>query len=121
MGWRSSVVVAAALPLSILLTLAGMNVIGLGIHQMSIIGLIIALGLLIDNAIIIVDEISRKLNAGQSTEDSIRSSIQHLGLPLLGSTLTTVLAFAPLALMPGPVGDFSRAMALTVILAPCLE
>jgi len=117
MGWRSSVVVAAALPLSVLMTLAGMNIVGLGIHQMSIIGLIIALGLLIDNAIIIVDEITRKLHAGKKTEQAISESIGHLGLPLLGSTLTTIFAFTPLALMPGPVGDFCRAMAIAVILA----
>ncbi len=117
MGWRSSIAVATALPLSILLTLAGMNVIGLGVHQMSIIGLIIALGLLIDNAIIIVDEITRKMKTGFGTEQAITESVHHLGLPLLGSTLTTVLAFTPLALMPGPVGDFCRAMAITVILA----
>jgi len=117
MGWQSSVLVATALPLSVLMTLAGMQILDLGIHQMSIIGLIIALGLLIDNAIIIVDEINRNLKDGADTETAITASVKHLSQPLLGSTLTTVFAFTPLALMPGPVGDFSRACAITVILA----
>ena len=84
---------------------------------MSITGLIIALGLLIDNAIVMVDEVRERQHLGMTTSESIRRSVRHLVVPLLGSTLTTALAFAPIALMPGSVGEFVGTIAVSVILA----
>ena len=88
-------------------------------HQMSVTGLIIALGLLIDNAIVIVDEVRSRLRAGAPTHEAIGQSVRHLAIPLFGSTFTTALAFAPLILMPGPAGEFVGAIGLSVILAVC--
>ena len=106
MGWRNAVVIGLALPLSAFMVLTGLRVLGIPIHQMSVTGLIIALGLLIDNAIVVVDEVRSKLHSGNSPEEAVISTVRHLAVPLLGSTLTTVLAFAPIALMPGPAGEF---------------
>ena len=117
MGWRSAIIVSLALPLASLMVLAGMKVLGIPMHQMSVTGLIIALGLLIDNAIVMVDEVRERLHAGVTPSESIRQSVRHLAVPLLGSTLTTVLAFAPIALMPGTVGEFVGTIAVSVILA----
>ncbi|WP_428387817.1 efflux RND transporter permease subunit [Mucisphaera sp.] len=117
MGWRSAMLVGTAIPLCALLVLIGMQQIGLPIHQMSITGLIIALGLLIDNAIVIVDEVNRRLSRGESPRDAVSATTKHLFLPLLGSTLTTMLAFAPIALLPGPAGEFVGGIATTVIIA----
>ncbi|MEM8864529.1 MAG: efflux RND transporter permease subunit [Planctomycetota bacterium] len=117
MGWRSAMVVGAALPLASLMVLAGMRTLGIPIHQMSVTGLIIALGLLIDNAIVIVDEIRGRLNEGMERGDAVSKSVRHLAAPLFGSTLTTILSFAPIALMPGPAGEFVGSIALSVILA----
>ena len=86
------------------MVLAGMQFLGNPMHQMSVTGLIIALGLLIDNAIVMVDEVQERLHRGMTASDSITRSVRHLAVPLLGSTLTTALAFAPIALMPGSVG-----------------
>ncbi len=119
MGWRSMLVVAAALPLSALMVLMGMRALGIPIHQMSITGLIIALGLLIDNAIVIVDEVRARLWNGLSANEAITDGVKHLAMPLFGSTLTTTLAFAPIALLPGPPGEFVRSIAISVILAIC--
>ena len=108
MGWRSMIVVGTALPLSALMVLAGMRAFGIPIHQMSITGLIIALGLLIDNAIVIVDEVRGRLWSGLNPTQAIAGGVRHLAMPLFGSTLTTTLAFAPIALLPGAPGEFVR-------------
>ncbi len=117
MGWRSALIVGAALPLSALMVLTGLNLLGIPLHQMSITGLIIALGLLIDNAIVVVDEVRKQLHKGHTPGQAITRTIQHLAIPLLGSTLTTIFAFAPLAMMPGPAGEFVGSIGISVILA----
>jgi len=117
MGWRSAVVVGMALPLASLMVLAGMRALGLPMHQMSITGLIIALGLLIDNAIVMVDEVRERIAGGNSGHEAVGKSVRHLAVPLLGSTITTALSFAPIALMPGPAGEFVGSIAISVILA----
>ncbi|MEZ6048525.1 MAG: efflux RND transporter permease subunit [Planctomycetaceae bacterium] len=117
MGWRSAILVGLSLPLSSLMVLSGMRFWGIPIHQMSVTGLIIALGLLIDNAIVVVDEMNRRLHKGMSVLEAIQNTVQQLTVPLLGSTLTTMFAFMPIALMPGPAGEFVGSIALSVILA----
>ncbi len=117
MGWRSAVIVASALPLTMLTVLFLMRVGGIPVHQMSITGLIIALGLLIDNAIVVVDEVSAERGRGHSVLSSVSIAVKRLTVPLLGSTLTTALAFAPIAIMPGPAGEFVGSIAVNVMLA----
>ena len=117
MGWRSALIISTALPLSALMVLTGMRLLNVPIHQMSVTGLIIALGLLIDNAIVIVDETSKALREGLSPATAVSRSVRLLAFPLLGSTITTALTFAPIALMAGPAGEFVGAIAINVILA----
>lgn len=117
MGWRSALVVGMALPLASLMVLSGLNFLGVPLHQMSVTGLIIALGLLIDNAIVIVDEVGQNIRENKSPQRAVRESVSHLAIPLLGSTLTTALSFAPIALMPGPAGEFVGSIAISVLLA----
>ncbi|MEQ8848454.1 efflux RND transporter permease subunit [Botrimarina sp.] len=117
MGWRSALVVGSALPLVSLIVLAGMRVLGVPIHQMSVTGLIIALGLLIDNAIVMVDEVADRIRGGAPAGEAVAASVSHLAAPLFGSTLTTCLSFAPIALMPGPAGEFVGAISISVMLA----
>lgn len=117
MGWRSALVVGSALPLTSALALTGLAFLGIPIHQMSVTGLIIALGLLIDNAIVITDEMQHEMEKGVSGEDAIRSVLHRLTVPLASSTATTVLAFLPIALLPGGVGEFVGSIAKAVILA----
>jgi multidrug efflux pump subunit AcrB len=117
MGWRNALVVGAALPLSAFIVLSGLRLLDIPIHQMSVTGLIVALGLLIDNAIVIVDEVTERLKNGIAPVDAVSRSVSHLAVPLLGSTLTTAFSFAPIALMPGPAGEFVGSIAVSVILA----
>ncbi|MEM7017593.1 MAG: efflux RND transporter permease subunit [Pseudomonadota bacterium] len=117
MGWRSALIVGAALPLTLAMVLGFFKLNGVPLHQISVTGLIIALGLLIDNAIVVVDEYHLYRRNGASRIDSIAGSVHHLFIPLLASTTTTVLAFMPIALSPGGVGEFVGTMAWGVILA----
>ncbi len=117
MGWRSALLVTATLPITALMVIAGMRFLSIPIHQMSITGLIIAMGLLIDNAIIAADEIDVSFSRGFSPIDAVRDMVSRLFAPLLASTVTTALAFAPIALMEGPAGEFVGSIALTVMLA----
>jgi multidrug efflux pump subunit AcrB len=117
MGWRSALLVGAALPLSSLMVLTGMMLLGIPLHQMSITGLIIALGLLIDNAIVMVDEVRHRLAAGVETAHAVAGAVRAMAVPLLSSTITTTLAFLPLLLGGGPTSEFVGPMSLSVILA----
>ncbi|MEE4300792.1 MAG: efflux RND transporter permease subunit, partial [Pseudomonadales bacterium] len=117
MGWRSALVVGAALPLSAAASVFGLTFFGEQIHQMTIFGMIIALGLLIDNAIVMTDEVGARLHAGEGRREAVVAATSHLFTPLFASTFTTVLGFMPVFLLPGNVGDFVGPIAIAVVLA----
>jgi len=117
MGWRSALLVASALPLTLLMVLPALKVLGVPLHQISLTGLIIALGLLIDNAIVAVDEYTQERLKGHSRTESITIIVRHLFVPLLASTATTILTFLPLVIMPGNAGEFVSTLGVSVILA----
>jgi len=117
MGWRSALVISAALPLTCFMVLAGLRFLHVPLHQMSVMGLIVALGLLIDNAIVAVDEVRRRRQRGQPVAEAIGGAVRHLAIPLFGSTFTTALAFMPIVLMPGGAGEFVGTIGISVILA----
>jgi len=115
MGWRSAIAVGIALPLTVCLVLILFNLFDIPLHQMSVTGLVISLGLLIDNAIVVVDEYQQKRLSGQEKLVAIDGSLKHLFAPLAASTLTTALAFMPIALLPGPAGEFIGMIGTSVI------
>ncbi|MGB0560394.1 MAG: efflux RND transporter permease subunit [Spirulinaceae cyanobacterium] len=117
LGWKSALIVGSALPLATLMVFGAMNVLALPLHQMSVTGIIIALGLLIDNAIVVVDEVQIRLREGRAPGQAVTATVKHLLVPLIASTLTTVLAFIPIATSPGGTGEFIGAIGSTVILA----
>ncbi|MEO1211867.1 MAG: efflux RND transporter permease subunit, partial [Cyanobacteria bacterium J06638_20] len=117
MGWRSAIVIGAALPLTIFAVFGWMSVFGVPIQQMSVTGLIIALGLLIDNAVVVVDEIQVELQHGKKPLKAVTETVSYLQVPLMASTLTTVMTFLPIYLLPGAAGEFVGSIALSVILS----
>lgn len=117
LGVRNAIIVAISLPLTALFTLACMKYINLPIHQMSVTGLVVALGIMVDNAIVIVDAIAQRRQQGMSRLAAVSQTLHHLWLPLAGSTITTILAFAPIVLMPGAAGEFVGGIAMSVIFA----
>lgn len=115
LGWRAAVVVAVVLPLCGLMSIALLYYWGVAIHQMSVTGLIVALGLLVDGSIVMTDEVRKRLRAGESPLAAINASVRRLRVPLLSSTLTTILAFMPMVVLPGPAGDFMGSIAKSVV------
>ena len=117
MGWRLALIVGLTVPLVLSMVLFGLQVSGSAIHQMSVYGMIVALGLLIDNAIVMADEVSTARGEGSTALEAVDKAVRHLFFPLLASTLTTVLAFAPILFLQGGVGDFVGSIATSVIVA----
>lgn len=117
MGWRAAIIIGSALPLTVLFVLLLMRVYDEPLHQMSVTGLVVALGLLIDNAIVVVDDYQLERSKGLPPLDAIEKALKHLFGPLLASTLTTIFAFAPIALMPGAAGEFIGMIGVSVIFA----
>lgn len=117
MGWRAAIIVGSALPMTIFMVLTVFKIMGTPLHQMSVTGIIIALGLLIDTAIVMVDEYELMRRRGAGSFEAIKKTVRHLLAPLLASTVTTMLAFAPISLMPGATGEFVGWMGSSVIFA----
>ena len=117
LGLRSAILVSAILPLTISIVLFVCRLIELPLHQTSIVGMIIALGLLIDNAIIVVEDYRYRKLDGLSSNDAIFASVKHLFLPLLAATATTAFAFMPIIVGEGPSNEYIGGMAMTLIAA----
>ncbi len=115
LGFRASIMVIIAIPLSIFMGLALDNLSGIGLQQMSIAGLVIALGLLVDNSIVIVENIKRFIAMGYKRREAAVKATQQLGWPVISATVTTMLAFIPIITMPDESGAFIQSMPLTVV------
>jgi len=117
MGTRNAIIVSFAIPTSLALTFITMKLFGVNIHQISIAALIISLGMLVDNAIVVIDSIQNKLDEGVSKIESCVNGTSEVAIPVLTSTLTTVFAFSPLLLIETITGDYIRSLPLIVITA----
>lgn len=106
LGFRSGLIVGAMVPLTIMATLVGMSLWGIELHRISIAAIIVALGLLVDNGVVIAEGIQKNLELGVDRLEAALSTPRELALPLLTSSLTTVAAFAPLMLISGGSGEF---------------
>lgn len=117
MGMRNAVVVSAAIPLSILMTFGVMSLSKIYIHQMSLTALIIALGILVDNAIVISDTIQVKIDEGENVTEASYKGTSESSIPIFTATLTTVAAFSPLLGIPGAAGEFLLSIPLVLIIS----
>jgi multidrug efflux pump subunit AcrB len=116
MGFRNAMVASAVIPISISMSFLIMYVLGIKVQQMSITALIIALGILVDDAIVIGDVIQVGIDGGMSGDDAAFNGIKKLFIPVFTSTLIIVGAFAPLLTIPGAVGEFLRSLPQVVMI-----
>ncbi|MDO8365508.1 MAG: efflux RND transporter permease subunit, partial [Saprospiraceae bacterium] len=116
LGWRASLVVMVSIPLSIAIGLFALDQLGYSLNQLSIVGLIIALGILVDDSIVVVENIERWLREGHPRREAAILATKQIGLAVLGCTATLVLAFLPLVFLPEASGDFIRSLPLAVVL-----
>lgn len=117
LGWRTGLIVGAMVPLTMMVTLIGMSVWGIELHRISIAAIIVALGLLVDNGVVIAEDIQKRLAEGASRLDAVLGTPKSLAIPLLTSSLTTVAAFMPLVLVSGGSGEFLRSLGQVLALA----
>lgn len=117
LGIRSAIIVTLILPFSICLVMVGCRFIGLPLHMTSITGIIIALGLLIDNGIIVVEDYKNRRASGLNINDSISQGLKNLSAPLAAATATTVFSFLPIVTGEGSSIEFVGGMAMTVIMS----
>ena len=117
LGLRPAIIVTLILPFSVCLVMIGCRIIGLPLHMTSITGIIIALGLLIDNGIIVVEDYKYRRGIGLTTNESISQTLTQLSTPLAAATGTTVFSFLPIVTGEGSSVEFVGGMALTVIMS----
>ena len=114
---RVAAIAAVAIPITVAITVAILNAVGIELHQVTFAGLVVALGIVVDDAIVVVDNYVEKLDHGMSRFDAAWRSPTELAIPVLAATLTIVASFLPLAYLPGAPGEFIRAMSYTVAIA----
>ncbi|MFA6152104.1 MAG: efflux RND transporter permease subunit [Chitinophagaceae bacterium] len=115
LGFRPSLIVMISIPLSLALGLIAMNLLGYSLNQLSIVGLVVALGLLVDDSIVVVENIERWLREGHSRKDAILKGTKQIGAAVVGCTATLVIAFLPLAFLPDMAGEFIRSLPMAII------
>ncbi|MBU2924956.1 efflux RND transporter permease subunit [Colwellia sp. 4_MG-2023] len=116
LGLREALVVMIAIPLSFVIAIGWLDFAGFGLQQMSIVGLIIALGLLVDNAIVVTESIHRERKKHTSLTQAAAAGASKVGWAVSSGTITTMLAFLPMLMLASDTGDFIRSMPVTVVL-----
>jgi multidrug efflux pump subunit AcrB len=115
LGFRASLIVMISIPLSLAIGLIALNLLGYSLNQLSIVGLVVALGLLVDDSIVVVENIERWLREGHSRMDAVLKGTKQIGVAVVGCTATLVIAFLPLAFLPDAAGEFMRSLPMAVI------
>lgn len=115
--WGTSLVAGLVIPITVAVTFIALRAIGQSFNLMTLGGLAAAVGLVIDDAIVVVENIVLHRDAGQSTGEAIRLAIREIRVPLVGSTITPIVVFLPLIAITGVTGTFFRALAITVAVA----
>lgn len=115
LGWRASIVVMVSIPLSLAIGLFFLGTAGFSINQLSIVGFVLALGLLVDDSVVVVENITRHLREGASPRDAAVTATRQITVSVLGCTATLVFAFLPLLALPGAPGQFIRSMPVAVV------
>jgi len=116
-NWGSTLTAVVVIPITVLITLVAMKLLGMTFNLMTLGGIAAAIGLVIDDAIVVVEAIYAKIAAGRSKLEAIQAAVGEILHPLIGSTLTPVVVFLPLAFLDGIAGVFFRALAATMVVS----
>lgn len=115
LGLRASLIVMISIPLSLAMGLTMLHLAGYTINQLSIVGFVIALGLLVDDSIVVTENVTRFLRLGYNRRDAAIEATKQIGIAVVGCTATLIFAFLPLLFLPGTAGQFIRSMPLAVV------
>jgi multidrug efflux pump subunit AcrB len=117
LGLRASGIVMVAIPLSLALGLVGLNLFGFSLNQLSIVGLVVALGLLVDDSIVVVENIERWMREGATKREAAIKATAQITEAVIGCTATLAISFMPLIFLPGGPGEFIRSLPVAVIMS----
>ncbi len=116
LGFRNSLFVAVAIPFSMLMTFIVLSMLGYTMNMVVLFSLILALGMLVDNAIVIVENIFRMRGEGLTRGEAASTATNEVAIPVIASTITTLCAFGPMIFWPGIVGEFMKYLPITLII-----
>ena len=116
LGLKNALFVGVAIPLSMFMSFMILDAMGITLNTMVLFSLVLALGMLVDNGIVVVENVYRLMDEGYSSIDAAKYGVGEVALPIIASTATTLAAFVPLALWPGIMGEFMKYLPFTLII-----
>jgi gold/copper resistance efflux pump len=120
-NWRASLIPIAAVPVSLVGTLAVMHLLGFSLNTLSLFGLVLSIGIVVDDAIVVVENVERHLGAGRTPRDAAIQAMREVTGPILAITAVLAAVFIPTAFMGGLSGEFYRQFALTIAISTILS
>ena len=119
--WRASIIPLIAVPVSIIGTMAVLLGFGFSINVLSLFGLVLAIGIVVDDAIVVVENVERHIESGQSPLEATKSAMGEVSRPIIAITLVLCAVFVPVAFVPGLTGEFYRQFALTIAISTVIS
>jgi multidrug efflux pump len=119
--WRASIIPLLAVPISIVGTFSLLLAFGYSINALSLFGMVLAIGIVVDDAIVVVENVERNIAAGLSAKQATYRAMQEVSEPIIAIALTLVAVFVPLAFMPGLTGQFYKQFAMTIAISTVIS
>ncbi|MEN3350137.1 MAG: multidrug efflux pump, partial [Bradyrhizobium sp.] len=119
--WRASIIPLLAVPVSIVGTFAVMHVFGFSINALSLFGLVLAIGIVVDDAIVVVENVERNIESGLSPRDATNQAMREVSGPIIAIALVLIAVFVPLAFISGLTGQFYKQFALTIAISTVIS
>ena len=119
--WRASVIPLIAVPVSLIGTFAVMYVVGFSLNALSLFGMVLAIGIVVDDAIVVVENVERHIELGQSPKEATRKAMHEVTGPIVATALVLCAVFIPTAFISGLTGEFYRQFALTIAISTVIS
>jgi hydrophobe/amphiphile efflux-1 (HAE1) family protein len=119
--WRASIIPLVAVPVSIIGTFAVLLGFGFSVNALSLFGLVLAIGIVVDDAIVVVENVERHIENGQTPPEATKSAMSEVSRPIIAITLVLCAVFVPVAFVPGLTGEFYRQFALTIAISTVIS
>ena len=119
--WRASIIPLVAVPVSIIGTFAVLQAFGFSINTLSLFGLVLAIGIVVDDAIVVVENVERHIESGQSPREATKAAMNEVSRPIIAITLVLCAVFVPVAFVSGLTGEFYRQFALTIAISTVIS
>jgi multidrug efflux pump len=120
-SWRAAIIPLAAVPVAIVGTFAAMAAVGFGINNLTLFGLVLAVGIVVDDAIVVVEAVQHRLESGLPPREATLAAMADVAGPIVAVGVALVAVFIPCAFFPGIVGQFFRQFALTIAISSVIS